>query len=446
MQNVINTLAQQLFSQLAGHEILLLSYRGEQSDFVRFNRSKIRQAGAVEQHVLTLDLIQRRGQDLHHALAEVNLSGMPDYDQQMLSQQLAELRELCALVPPDPHLLFATEVHNSEQIQQGCIAPPDELLDAVLATPQQRRADLVGILASGTLYDVFCNSLGQQNWHQSESFNLDWSFYHSADKAVKSRYAGLNWDRAELDRRMTQALTQLEQLAQPARTLTPGSYRAYLAPSALEELTDLLSWGGFGLRSYRQGASPLARLVEDKTRLHPQINLSERAANTVAPGFQETGFVKPDTVALIEHGAFRQHLVSPRSEREYRIPNTGADNAEMPQALSMAGGELASSEVLDCLDTGLYISNLWYCNYSDRNAGRITGMTRFATFWVEHGQLREPVNVMRFDDTIYNLLGQELLALTRERELLLDAGSYEHRSRRSSELPGLVVKNLRFTL
>ncbi|MEZ5589950.1 MAG: ChaN family lipoprotein [Gammaproteobacteria bacterium] len=112
----------------------------------------------------------------------------------------------------------------------------------------------------------------------------------------------------------------------------------------------------------------------------------------------------------------------------------------MPQALSMAGGELASSEVLDCLDTGLYISNLWYCNYSDRNAGRITGMTRFATFWVEHGQLREPVNVMRFDDTIYNLLGQELLALTRERELLLDAGSYEHRSRRSSELPGLVVK------
>ena len=52
------------------------------------------------------------------------------------------------------------------------------------------------------------------------------------------------------------------------------------------------------------------------------------------------------------------------------------------------------------MGTGVYIGNLGYLNYSDRTAGRMTGMTRFATFWVEDGQVVAPLNVMRFDDTI----------------------------------------------
>jgi predicted Zn-dependent protease len=98
------------------------------------------------------------------------------------------------------------------------------------------------------------------------------------------------------------------------------------------------------------------------------------------------------------------------------------------------------------LDTGLYINNLWYLNFSDRNACQLTGMTRFACFWVEHGEIQAPVDVMRFDDSVYDLLGTNLLGLTRERELILDAGTYGGRSNRSIKLPGVLVKALRLTL
>ena len=54
----------------------------------------------------------------------------------------------------------------------------------------------------------------------------------------------------------------------------------------------------------------------------------------------------------------------------------------------------------------------------------MTGMTRFATFWVENGKVVAPVNVLRFDDTLYRLLGSKLEALTAETELLLDGESY----------------------
>ena len=52
---------------------------------------------------------------------------------------------------------------------------------------------LVGVYAGGTICRGFANSLGQRNWHEVDSFNFDWSLYLEADKAVKGRYAGLDW-------------------------------------------------------------------------------------------------------------------------------------------------------------------------------------------------------------------------------------------------------------
>ena len=76
----------------------------------------------------------------------------------------------------------------------------------------------------------------------------------------------------------------------------------------------------------------------------------------------------------------------------------------------------------------------------------MTGMTRFATFWVENGEIQAPLNVMRFDDSAYRLLGDNLLGLTAEREFILDSASYGERSTGSARLPGALVKDFALTL
>ena len=76
----------------------------------------------------------------------------------------------------------------------------------------------------------------------------------------------------------------------------------------------------------------------------------------------------------------------------------------------------------------------------------MTGMTRFATFWVEEGRIKAPVNVMRFDESLYRMLGDNLLDLTQEREHILDAGTYHRRSTSSTKLPGALIKDFRLTL
>jgi len=151
-------------------------------------------------------------------------------------------------------------------------------------------------------------------------------------------------------------------------------------------------------------------------------------------------------VPLIVDGALAGALVSPRTAREFDLVTNGANGSESPEALAMAGGDLAAGDALAALDTGLAIGNLWYLNFSDRPACRMTGMTRFATFWVENGRVVAPVDVLRFDDTIYRMLGDNLEALTKEREMLLEANTYGARILSSVTLPGALLSEMNFTL
>ena len=98
------------------------------------------------------------------------------------------------------------------------------------------------------------------------------------------------------------------------------------------------------------------------------------------------------------------------------------------------------------LGTGLAVSNLWYLNFSDRLACRVTGLTRFATMWVEAGEAVAPVEVMRFDDSLYRLLGSELVALGDAAHRIPDTDSYDARALGSTRVPGALVGALALTL
>jgi predicted Zn-dependent protease len=258
-------------------------------------------------------------------------------------------------------------------------------------------------------------------------------------------YAGTCWDQVAFAAKAAEGKRQLAALARAPRTLTPGGYRVYLSPAAMEEIMSILSWGGFGLADHRTATTPLIRMQEG-ARLSPAVTLRENIAGGLAAGFQGEGFVKPDSVTLIQSGIYAGCLASPRSAAEFDVPQNGAESFESPLALDMAPGTLAARDALSTLGTGVYIGNLWYLNYSDRNACRLTGMTRFATFWVENGEIVAPVNVMRFDDTIYRILGDNLVALTDTPELRPSTDTYEARSRRSMTLPGAMVDDFRLTL
>jgi predicted Zn-dependent protease len=431
-------LAAGLERELQAGEILLCTFAAERSEFVRFTQGKVRQAGSVEQRSLGIRLVRSRRQ----AAATLTLAGTrEDYD--LARGALARLRDALEALPEDPWLLINETPQSNSFERRSALAPGETVMRQTIRAA--RGLDLVGIYAGGTLFRGFANSLGQRNWHEVDCFNFDWSLFRQADQAVKAGHAGFEWQERDFETAMAGALEKLRLLAITPRRIEPGEYRAYLAPRALDELTGLLCWGGFSARARATRQSPLLRM-EDGQSLSPKVTLAENTAEGFAPGFQADGFVKPAAVSLIEHGRLRDPLVSPRSAKEYGLATNAANAPESPEALDLAPGALDAEQAAAALDTGLYVGNLWYLNYSDRPAGRITGMTRFATFWVEGGRIAAPVAPMRFDDSIYRMLGENLIDLTRSRELLLDSSSYGERSTSSARLPGALLRALKFTL
>jgi predicted Zn-dependent protease len=440
MQEHFYRLADHVQSQLKGDEKFTAVFTGEESDFVRFNKSAIRQPGTVTQRNFAIDLIV----GARHAGGGISLTGDPAIDRSNVTTLVGKLRDLVPFLPEDPHMLFATEVNSGDQKRANKLPPADVAMDAILEAGKGR--DMVGIYASGGIHAGFANSYGQRNWFSSYSFNFDWSFYHSGDKAVKSGYAGFEWDPAAFRAKVNAAGEQLAVLSRPPRTVPPGKYRVYLSPTAMSELITTVSWGGFGMKDNKTRQSSLLRLIEGKQQLHESITISENTADGVSPNFQGQGFIRPPKVVMIEKGRYHDPLVSPRSAKEYGVPTNGASDWETPESIDMAPGDIPNGEVLERLGTGIYIGNLWYLNYSDRPACRITGMTRFATLWVENGVIQAPLSVMRFDETLYRVLGENLVGLTAQTEMILDPTTYEQRSTSSWRLPGAVINDFAFTL
>lgn len=438
----------QYFEDLAGFveararpsEVVISRLAAEDSDFIRFNRSAVRQATAVRQVSWTITLVD----GLRRIDSTVTLSGRPGADREALAGLLDTLRIGITDVPDDPFLLVETRPATSATERPGALPPAGQVIDEVLAAG--RGLDLVGFYAGGPIHRGFSNSLGVRHWHSVENFSFGWCLYHDRDKAVKSSLAGGSWDSAAFASRMGFAREQLARLGEPARDLKPGAYRAFLSPAAMTEILGMLSWAGFGLKSRMTKQSALIRMADQEARLSPLVTIAENTGDGLATGFQGDGFVRPPRVPLVEAGSLAGPLVSPRSAREYGVPTNGANAAETPESLDLAAGTLPDARALEALGTGLYIGNLWYLNFSDRSACRLTGMTRFASFWVEDGRIRAPLNVMRFDDSAYRILGENLEALTRERDLVPDTDTYGERSTVSMRTPGALVRDFALTL
>ena len=204
-------------------EQFTLGYDAEASEFIRFNKGKVRQAGQVQQASIVLKLINNG----RHASVSVTLAGAPADDQQRVARALKQLRETLPLLPADPYLRLNPQPWHSHNVQADPLPDTTQVLDDIRHAAEG--VDLVGFYASGPISYGYASSEGAFGWHQANSFNFDWSLFHANGQAVKASYAGADWSSERFAQRMQLAREQLAFLDRPAHVLAPGEYRAYLA-------------------------------------------------------------------------------------------------------------------------------------------------------------------------------------------------------------------------
>lgn len=440
MKDLFFSLAEHAFKQLRGSEVLLANFAGEVSDFIRFNHARVRQPMTVRQAVIELSLIDGARRDIR----SLTLCGESNEDRATVTAAVNAMRTDLPSLPEDPYLLYCTEANSSNRESTGALPAAAEAIEAI--TTQAAGVDLVGILSSGPIMRGFASSLGARHWHAVDAFLFDWSLYHATDKAVKASWAGTTFDRAELARRIDAGRETLKYLALPTRTIEPGEYRAYLTPAAFDELLWMLNWDGVSAKAQRTKTSCLQRLVDGEATLSTRMSLTEDTAGGLAPAFDSSGFTKPARVDIVTDGRHAGSMICPRTAKEYGLAANGAGDDEGMASMALAGGTLPESDALAALGTGIAVGNLHYVNFSDRANGRVTGLTRFASFWVEKGKIVAPLNVMRWDDSLFRMIGTQLEALTEKPEWILNNSTYDHRSVQTSRVPGALLAGMAFTL
>lgn len=414
-------------AQLAGiDELLFAGVYAERTDYARISKSRVNQSGMVDQRDLSLTLIQGQRQTRMDITA-----AWPSMAE--LSQWVAQLRDDLRQVPEDPWLNPSQEARQARGGDYGSSVDFNAMVAALCEAGASQ--DLVGIVTGGPQYYAVCSSIGHRLEFLGGGSMVDLSSFDPDNNASKALLA--NPTPAQLHALPRQMHKQLQALQLPVQTLRPDAYRAWLAPEALAELWGVLSWQGFTVEMLRSGMSPLRLLYSGERQLHADVSLWEDRAGLGLPTFTHDGHPLPGAIPLIQNGKAHDGLADSRAAKEFGVAINGSGYAA---ALSMGPGTLPDGDVLEAIGTGLYLGHLWYANVSDPASCRVTAMTRYDCFWVEGGRIVGPVAPSRIDSSLFQLLGEDLLALGQDLHRLPERHTYGQRAWGGMRLPGALTR------
>ncbi len=439
-EQTFRRLSEALLTECRANEHFTLALTAEESQFTRFNRARVRQSGLVQDGELTLTWMA----DQRVAYRKVSFTGDWGPDWLQVQRAVAALRQELPQLPADPFIVLPQGQATSRSVYPGVLLPEADAVPCLLQGLEG--LDFSGIYAAGQMVRAQADSVGQQHWFATTSFTLDYSLFNPDGSAAKGTFAGRHWDAAAYDENIARSRHQLQQLQRPVKVLPRGQYRTYLAPAAIAELVLMMSWGCLSEAAIRQGGSPMELLRQGDKTLSPLLTVKENFGRGLVPQFNREGDLAPDSLTLIGQGQLQNTLISARTGKEYGLTSNGATESEDLRAAEVEPGSLREQDILAALGTGLYLSNLHYLNWSDRPKGRITGMTRYACFWVEDGEIVAPIENMRFDDSLFRFWGENLMALTDTVELVPTVDTYEHRALGGTWTPGMLIDDMTYTL
>jgi predicted Zn-dependent protease len=233
--------------------------------------------------------------------------------------------------------------------------------------------------------------------------------------------------------------------------LKPGKYRVWFEPHAVADFVDMLNWNGVSESSLRNGSSSLLKMRNDKVKLSDKFSLDESFDRKSTAPFNSRAEVSGN-VNIIKNGTLQTTLINSKTALEYGLNSNYAEDVnswgmgEYLRAPLMHGGDIKLNERLKRLGTGIFISNIHYLNWSDNLGGRITGLTRYACYWVEDGKMIAPIKTMRFDDSFYNFFGKNLEGVGEDVLSRPVIETYDGRNPGETTCPGILVNDFELTL
>ena len=225
-----------------------------------------------------------------------------------------------------------------------------------------------------------------------------------------------------------------------------------LEPYALGELLQLFAYETFsGLSLLEERSYAAGRLGEQVFDEKVSIDDDPLDPRGLPKAFDFEGTPKR-RVALVENGVLRgavwDRASAARADGQestgHALPAALRRWGPLPFAVSMAGGDASTDELVEAVADGIYVTRLHYLSSVHPREGVITGMTRDGTFRIRDGKIAEPLVNLRFTVSVPEML-RDIPALARESALVNQSAFYDERYPYGTLVPALATASFAVT-
>jgi len=388
---------------------------------------------AIHQNVAETGLSLRLRLLRDHRVGVAELRGESEDVADRLVRAAEDARRLA---PAQPDVAPLPDVASARPDAAG----PSAWSDATAVASPERRADAVAVVtraaaAKGMRAFGACettarqlavvNTLGVRRTARNTSARLT-AVVRGDDGAGYADRCAADVDAVDPDAVAREAV-DTAQRNQGATAIEPGNYEVLLAPYAVAEMVEYLSWIAFGALAKQEERSfmrPGERMMSES------VTLRDDAADPLGLAFPfDWEGVSTRPVTFVEKGVCRDYVYDTPTARVDGVQTTGhalpLPNTAGPIAthLAMEPGDSTPDQLIGNVRNGLYVTRFWYVREVHTLRTVITGMTREGTFRIEDGRITAPVRDLRFTQSIVAAL-DDVRGISRERRLEVpDEGS-----------------------
>jgi predicted Zn-dependent protease len=210
----------------------------------------------------------------------------------------------------------------------------------------------------------------------------------------------------------------------PRRTLDPGVYRAVLGPQATITLLAIYAQISLGGRHYLDGVSPVSGQLGAQV-VSPFLTVIDDGtdASGLPTTFDSEGLPKRRVVLIdrgrlagVVHDAASAHRAGVLPTGHSAPPGWRFGADPIPSHLLIDSGDASDDDLVAAVGSGVSIQRVDYVRVVNARQTLVTGTTRDATRWIEHGRVVAYLPQFRFTLRLTDLLGSvKAVGVGRER-------------------------------
>ena len=201
------------------------------------------------------------------------------------------------------------------------------------------------------------------------------------------------------------------------KTIPIGEYEAIMTPESVATFTRFIGMLGFSARSYQEGYSFLTDKIGSQV-FDEKLTIVDdgRSLDTFnAVPFDGEGSPKK-RISLVKNGIPENLVYDNYTARKDDTESTGHSlpkfavgffyrGVPMPINMIVDTGDASVEEMIEDTKKGVYLTRLHYVNPIRRDKAVVSGLTRDACWYIENGEIKHAIKVMRFTDAVPKVMG-----------------------------------------